>query len=53
MKKRKDGYYRVSRTIDGKVYYFYGKTQSEAKRKPLRGLYMDCNPYIALRRGFL
>ena len=33
MKKRKDGYYRVSRTIDGKVYYFYGKTQSEAKRK--------------------
>lgn len=35
MKKRKDGYYRVSRTIDGKVYYFYGKTQSEAKRKCL------------------
>ena len=23
------------------------------REKPLRGLYADCNPLIALRRGFL
>ena len=25
----------------------------QSREKPLRGLYADCNPYIALRRGFL
>ena len=33
MKKRKDGYYRTSKTIDGKTRYFYGKTRAEALKK--------------------
>lgn len=33
MKKRKDGYYRITKTINGKTHYFYGKTRAEALRK--------------------
>lgn len=33
MKKRKDGYFRTSKTINGKTYYFYGKTDTEAINK--------------------
>lgn len=33
MKKRKDGFYQVSKVIDGKRKYFYGKTKAIAERK--------------------
>ena len=33
MKKRKDGYYTVSRTIDGERKFFYGHSKQEAMRK--------------------
>lgn len=33
MLKRKDGYYQTQLTIDGKIKYFYGKTQTEVYKK--------------------
>lgn len=33
MKKRKDGYYKVTKTVDGIQKCFYGKTKAEAIRK--------------------
>lgn len=33
MKKRKDGYYRITKTVNGQTHYFYGKTRAEALRK--------------------
>ena len=33
MKKRKDGYYRITKTVNGKTHYFYGKTRAEALQK--------------------
>ena len=33
MKKRKDGFYQVSKVIDGKRKYFYGKTRAAAEKK--------------------
>ena len=33
MKKRSDGRYKVSVTIDGKRHYFYGKTIKEAEQR--------------------
>lgn len=33
MKKRKDGYYKVTKIIDGKRHYFYGRDKDEAKAK--------------------
>ena len=33
MKKRLDGYFRVSRTIDGHRVYFYAKSETEATKK--------------------
>lgn len=36
LKKRKDGRYEKSLTIDGKRHHFYGKTQKEANEKAFR-----------------
>lgn len=33
MKKRPDGRYKVSLTIDGKRHYFYGRTIKEAEQQ--------------------
>ena len=33
MKKRPDGRYKVSLTIDGKRHYFYGRTIKEAEQR--------------------
>ena len=33
MKKRKDGYYKATKTINGKQVCFYGKSRAEAYRK--------------------
>lgn len=33
MKKRKDGYYRASKVIDGKQKWFYGRSKNEAIKK--------------------
>lgn len=53
MAKRKDGYYVVTKVIQGARKYFYGKTKREAEAQ--RDEYMEAmsqcralDPYIAL-----
>lgn len=47
MKKRKDGYYKVTKSINGIQKCFYGKTRAEAIRK--RDSYIDKKETIVFR----